>query len=190
LIGSYNAYNITGAVIMALRLGISPEHISRALFTFAGTPGRLERYILPNGALCIIDLANNPAAFKALLPTLKQMTDHLVVVFGCGGDRDPARRPIMGEIAAAYADHVIVTTDNPRSEKVEDIIAQIMSGIPEKSRTHVSIEHDREKAIHQACGMSTSKTIIALLGKGAEQYQLARGIKTHFSEREIVQAIK
>lgn len=190
LLGNYNAYNCAGAISLALACNISPSIIAQALNSFTSVPGRLERYILPNGALCIIDLANSPAAFTALLPTLKTMSDHLIVVFGCGGDRDASRRPIMGQVATEYASQVILTTDNPRSENPQDIVAQIMKGISVAKQAHVICELDRAKAIHMAYQLSTPQSIIALLGKGAEQYQLTQGIKHYFSEREIVQALK
>ena len=114
---------------MALRLGISLQKSTHALQTFAGVPGRLERYQTPNGAVCFIDYAHNPLSFTAILSLLRSMTDHLIVVAGAGGDRDGAMRPVLGQLMAQYADRVILTTDNPRSENPADIIAALIPGL-------------------------------------------------------------
>lgn len=187
LVGDFNAYNILAASSMAFCLGISPSLIQNALATFAGVPGRLERYVLANGAVCFIDYAHNPFSFKAVLGLLRSMTDHLIVVAGAGGDRDGSMRPELGKLMAQYADRTILTTDNPRTEDPADIIAALYAGIDADRKHTVVCELDREVAIKKAYAASRAQTIIALLGKGPEQYQIIGGTKFPFSERTIVQ---
>jgi UDP-N-acetylmuramyl-tripeptide synthetase len=186
LMGDYNAANIQQAATMALKLGISLKTIQQACATFTGVPGRLEKVALHHNSIAVIDYAHTPSSFQAVLSTLRPLTNNLVVVFGCGGDRDPIKRPIMGTIAASIADHIFVTSDNPRSEQVEDIITQIMVGITPPQISKVIIEPDRKKAIELAYKLIKPGSIIALLGKGPDEYELVNGIKTHFSEKEIL----
>lgn len=189
LIGLFNGYNILGAVAMALQLDLPIENIQKALQTFSCVPGRLERYALINGAVCFIDHAHNPLSFSALLPLLRSMTDHLIVVSGAGGDRDRTMRPELGKLMAAYGDVVILTSDNPRSENPADIMHDMLLGIPEKKRATVVCEIDREQAIKIAYSLSKPTTIVALLGKGPEQYQIIGTEKYPFSERAILQSL-
>lgn len=152
-------------------------------------PGRLEKYALPNNAYCYIDYAHNPSSFYAVLSTLRQFTPHLIVVFGAGGERDAAKRPMMGAAAAEFADTIILTADNPRSEDPATIAQHIALGIPEHLRTKIICELDREKAIKMAYTLSQPDSIIALLGKGPDEYQIVQGNKTRFSEKEILQTL-
>ncbi len=186
LIGDFNLYNILAASGMALQLGIPRESIAHALHRFKGVPGRLERYDLSNGAVCFIDHAHNPLSFNAVLPLLRSLTDHLILVAGAGGDRDAQMRPILGQLMAEYADHVFITTDNPRSENPADIIAAIYAGVPADKKDKVICELDREVAIKKAVELSRAKSIIALLGKGPEQYQIIGTHKIPFSEKNIL----
>lgn len=188
LIGEFNVYNILAASSMALKLGVSTEHVAQGLLTFKGIPGRLERYDLCQGAVCFIDHAHNPLSFNAVLPLLRSLTNHLIVVAGAGGDRDTLMRPVLGQLMAEYADHVFITTDNPRSENPADIIAAIFAGVPIDKKDTVTCELDREVAIKKAIGLSRTGSIIALLGKGPEQYQIIGTEKMPFSEREIIRS--
>ncbi|MCL4229911.1 UDP-N-acetylmuramoyl-L-alanyl-D-glutamate--2,6-diaminopimelate ligase [Candidatus Dependentiae bacterium] len=186
LIGKFNCYNVLAAVTAAHELGVSVNDIQRSMLSFRGVPGRMERYRMPNGAQVIIDYAHNPSSFSAVLSVLKSLTDHLIVVFGCGGDRDANKRPIMGNIATQHADLVFITIDNPRSENPQTIIDQIYHGVSSSSRYRVIKELDRERAIVEAYRLSRSDSIIALLGKGPDEYQLVAGIKHVFSEKSII----
>ncbi len=186
LVGEFNAHNIAGAISLLLELGLTPEKIKYALSTFCHVPGRMERYILNNGTVAVIDYAHNPSSFSKILPTLKNMTDNLIVVFGCGGDRDKQKRPLMGEIASNIADKTIITSDNPRSENLDEIISQIYSGIPKENQNKVIIEKDRAKAINLAYQLSKKDTIIAILGKGPDEYQIFGDQKFYFSDRETI----
>ena len=189
LAGEFNRYNIMAAAALAYMIGLEPELICSALESFKGVPGRMEKYALPNKATAFIDYAHNPSSFEAILSTLSALTKDLIVVFGCGGDRDSAKRPVMGALAKKYAQAVILTSDNPRSEDPQDITAEILVGISQENRNNVFIELDRKKAIEKAYALSKPNSIIALLGKGPDEYQIVKGAKTYFSEREILEAL-
>ncbi len=172
LSGEYNLYNVLAATAGALHAHVSWPEIQNALQTFPGIAGRLELYALPNGATAVIDHAHNPLSFSVLLKTLRAQTDHLIVLFGAGGERDQGRRPEMGRITSEYADCVIITTDNPRSEDPQQIVSEIAQGIAQELQHKISIELDRQRAIHVAYEQSHAGSIIALLGKGSEGYQV------------------
>ena len=190
LIGTFNGYNVLGVVSLALMLGIPIDTIRSALSTFTKVPGRFEQHPLPNGARCIIDYAHNPSSYQAVLSTLRSLTDHLIVVFGCGGNRDQSKRPIMGALAARFADHVILTSDNPRSEDPAIIVREIAAGIPLEHKTKVMQELDRALAIKKAYELCRPTSIMVLLGKGPDEYQIIGNIKTRFSEAEIVRSLR
>lgn len=186
LFGTYNGYNVLAAVSMALALGVSSAVIVQALHAFSGVPGRLQEYHLPNGARCFIDYAHNPESFEAVLSTLRALTPRLIVLFGAGGGRDKSKRPIMGNIAARIADIVVVTSDNPRLEDPVVIAADIVQDIPTDLRHKLIQELDRKKAIEQAYFLSGNGSIIALLGKGPDEYQIVGKTKHYFSEQDII----
>ncbi len=190
LFGMYNAYNILGACSMAYLLGVNTATIVRALHAFPSIPGRLERYTLPNGAHCIIDYAHNPASYKAVLSTLRSITNHLIVVFGAGGQRDAQRRPLMGAAAAEFADLIILTADNPRTEDPYAIMDDIVIGIDQKYGCTVIREVDRERAIKRAYQHSKPDSIIAILGKGPDAYQIIGTQKTYFSDAGVVRLLR
>lgn len=187
--GEYNGYNLVAVMIMITALGIVIPDDLLLLHAFEGIPGRLEWYHLPNGARAIIDYAHNPSSFTAILQTMRPLTNHLIVIFGAGGGRDHFKRPEMGKIAAEYADCIVLTCDNPRHEDPTEIIQQITAGIPEQQRCNVIIELDREKAIYRAYYDSTKESIIVLLGKGPDEYQIIGNAKHFFSERTILQML-
>lgn len=189
LFGAFNAYNILAAASMALALSCKPQAVSKALKTFSGVPGRLERYYMPNGAQCIIDYAHNPESYRQLLGALRPMTNKLIVVFGAGGNRDKSKRPLMGSIAAHIADEVIITSDNPRFEKPEDILADIVAGIAEAEGPKLTCELDREKAIRMAYERSGTGAFVVILGKGPDEYQMIGDVKHPFSEKGIIKTL-
>jgi UDP-N-acetylmuramoyl-L-alanyl-D-glutamate--2,6-diaminopimelate ligase len=189
LIGSFNQYNIAAAVTAASHIGLQRAIIQQALDTFTGVPGRLEKYQLPNGALGIIDYAHNPSSFEAVLGELKKLTDHLIVVFGCGGERDSSKRPVMGEIASRIADVVIITADNPRTENCATINEHICAGVASDNKNKVLIEEDREQAIRLAYARSRKGSIIVLLGKGPDEYQIIQGVTYPLSEKAILKSL-
>jgi UDP-N-acetylmuramoyl-L-alanyl-D-glutamate--2,6-diaminopimelate ligase len=189
LFGMFNVYNVLAAVSLAHELGVSLAQAALSLKDFAGTPGRLERYILPNGAYGVIDYAHNPSSYNAVLSSLRAITDHLIVVFGAGGDRDATKRPIMGAIVAQFADFIVVTSDNPRTENAADIARDICAGIPREATAKMVCELDRAIAIQKAYAHSHKGSIIAILGKGPDEYQIIGTTKYPFSEKQILQGL-
>lgn len=186
LAGRYNTYNILAASGMAYRMGVSNEAITFGLASFPSVPGRFEQYETPKKVRFVIDYAHNPSSFEQLFSELRVQTDQLILVFGAGGDRDAGKRPIMGKIATDYADLVILTTDNPRSEDPNTIITDIMAGILPGLHHKVIVELDREKAIQIAYSKATPGALIGLLGKGPDEYQIVGSVKTPFSEKSII----
>jgi UDP-N-acetylmuramoyl-L-alanyl-D-glutamate--2,6-diaminopimelate ligase len=189
LIGLYNAQNLLGAVLVAERYGLTAAQINRALKSFGPIPGRMERYSLPNNVTAIIDYAHNPSSYEALLSTLRPLTNQLIVLFGASGTRDKGKRPLMGAIAARFADQIVLTSDNPGPEDPLHIIECIKAGIPAEKQQVIITEPDRALAIKKAYAIAKSGAIIALLGKGPDEYQVVQGQKTKFSERTILQEL-
>ncbi|HJM68500.1 MAG TPA: UDP-N-acetylmuramoyl-L-alanyl-D-glutamate--2,6-diaminopimelate ligase [Candidatus Babeliales bacterium] len=186
IVGPYNAENILGVFSCAVQLGINPEVIQRALESFTVVPGRLERFELSNDVVVVIDYAHNPSSFQALFAMLHSNTSDLTVVFGCGGGRDNAKRPIMGELAARYCSKIYLTNDNPRTDDPDGIIQDILLGIPQEHSNKVTIEKDRAKAISRAIENARPNGIVAILGKGPDEYQLIGTTKTFFSDKQEV----
>lgn len=189
LFGAYNGYNVLAASAMALKLGVSEECLKSGLVSFRGVPGRLQQNVLPNGARSFIDYAHNPESFRAVLSTLRLLTHQLIVVFGAGGGRDKIKRPVMGEVAATIADIVILTSDNPRLENPVDIIHDIRTGVSSSLDHKVRCIVDRKEAIEYAYSQSSDGSIIALLGKGPDEYQMIGSTKYYFSEQQIIQQL-
>ncbi len=188
-VGIFNGYNIIAAVSLCLSLGISLEDLRKGLLALPSLAGRLEEYTLPNGARVFIDYAHTPASFQALFSTARCWTDHLIVLFGAGGGKDKEKRPLMGAIAVEYADKVFVTTDNPRHEDAAVIAQEIVAGIQPDLMGKVFVEPDREKAIKAACHFATPDTVILLLGKGPDEYQMVGTTKHFFSEKTILRSL-
>jgi UDP-N-acetylmuramoyl-L-alanyl-D-glutamate--2,6-diaminopimelate ligase len=184
LIGLFNVSNILAAIHVAQFMNISLSVISESLQTFTGVKGRLQKHLLANGAFCYIDYAHTPNSYEQLLSLLRQLTHKLIVVFGCGGGKDRLKRPKMGAIASYYADHIVLTADNPRFEKLADINASIMMGIDHKYKVY--IEDDRSRAIEYAYKLSEKGAIIALLGKGPDEFQIIEHSKNFFSDTQII----
>lgn len=186
LVGTFNCYNILAAASMASMFIDDSSVIQKALTTFKPVPGRMEHYQLDNGARCIIDYAHTPSSYQELFSLLATWTDNLIVVFGAGGARDKEKRPVMGAIAALFAHTILLTSDNPRNEDPHAIVDDILTGIPLEKRESVFVELDREQAIKKAYALSKSTSIIVLLGKGPDEYQLIGSEKIYFSEKQIV----
>lgn len=186
LFGEFNGYNLVMAWLICFKMNISPESIQQALNTFSGVPGRLQLHRLKNGALSIVDYAHNAASMSEILKLLRTKTKSLIVVFGCGGDRDPSRRPTMGAAAAQFADHIILTDDNPRTEDRMKIIQDILMGIPLIQHNIVTCLPDRAEAIKFAVQLAQPDSIVALLGKGHENYYVIGDQTLHFSDYEEI----
>jgi UDP-N-acetylmuramoyl-L-alanyl-D-glutamate--2,6-diaminopimelate ligase len=186
LFGEFNGYNLAMATLLCHSQGLNMQHIAYAATQFPGVPGRLQRHTLKNGAHAFVDYAHNPSSFEAILNTLRPYTHHLIVVFGCGGNRDKTKRPVMGKLAATIADTVVITNDNPRFENPDDIMKEILAGIPQEQSSKIICHPDRHQAIATAAAMSCDGSIIALLGKGHEAYYLVQGQKLHFDDLEEI----
>ena len=186
--GSFTVMNSMQAAICALELGCSPALIKTVLSSMLPVKGRMERVRLGFGAdfTVLIDYAHTPDALEKLLRTvraLRKKNGEIVLVFGCGGDRDRAKRPVMGAIASRLADRVIVTSDNSRTEDPERIIEEIVAGMSKKPP--VAIIAEREKAIQYAIQNARAGDIVLLAGKGHEEYEITREGRRAFCEREI-----
>ena len=185
LIGSHNCYNILGAVATGMALGIPGENIQKGAMSLDRIPGRLEQVVTERPFQVIIDFAHTPDALDNALRTLQSLPhNRIITVFGCGGDRDKTKRPVMGEIAAAKSDHVIVTSDNPRSESPEEIISEIIPGLKNSSTPYI-IEADRKRAIEIAISIALPEDIILISGKGHETYQIIGDEVIAFDDREV-----
>ncbi len=184
--GRFNVYNSMCAVGAALKLGVDISVIMSALKEMHGVCGRAE--IVPTGKdfTVIIDYAHTPDGLENILSTFKEYRDYrLVVLFGCGGDRDKTKRPIMGKIAASLADYVIVTSDNPRTEQPDLIIQDILEGM-QNTKTPYSVIENRVEAIKFAIANAQNNDIIILAGKGHETYQVLKNETIHLDEREVI----
>ena len=158
-----------------------------ALAACGAPPGRMEGYRLPNGALAVVDYAHTPDALaKALAAVRAHARGRVLVVFGCGGERDPGKRPLMGEAAERLADRVIVTDDNPRGEDADRIVAMILEGMREPRRALV--ERDRARAIDAAVAEARPGDAVLVAGKGHEEYQVVGRERRAFSDRERLRA--
>ena len=184
--GGFSIYNALGVIACALNLGMSLPDIASALRSARGVKGRVEVVPVPAAYTVVSDYAHTPDALENILTTVRDLTDRRVVcLFGCGGDRDRSKRPLMGAIAADLADLVIVTSDNPRTEAPETIITDILEGIKE-TRTPVLVEPDRPAAIQLALSHAETGDVVLLAGKGHETYQEVGGERIHLDEREVV----
>ena len=188
--GLFSVFNAIGAATVALSLGWNLDSIKYGLEHMMSVSGRLEP--LPTGKnefTVLLDYAHTPDALENVLKTVKGFaTGRIVTLFGCGGDRDHAKRPIMGEIAGRFSDFAIVTSDNPRTENPMDIINSIVEGVKKSGCEYVVIENRRE-AIEYALKNARKNDVIILAGKGHENYQEINGGKHHFDEKEIVAEI-
>ena len=191
LIGSFNVENILAAA-SALYFGVegcSLAWLATALKTVQPVPGRLQSILLPTGVTAVVDYAHTPDALEHVLETLGKLRapqSKLIVVFGCGGNRDAGKRPMMGEIAARLADRVVVTNDNPRNEVPQTIAEQILAGISENDRQKYSVELDRTRAIESALTMANAGDTVLIAGKGHENYQIIGEERLHFDDAEVV----
>ncbi len=186
--GRFSVYNSLAAISLAMKLGCNAENIKESLLDVR-VPGRSELVNNSKELTIMIDYAHSPESLENILNAVKSYTRGRVIsVFGCGGDRDSAKRPKMGEISGKIADFTIITSDNPRTEDPEKIVSQIEEGIKKTNGKYVCIV-DRVEAIKYAIDMASKKDLILLAGKGHEPYQEINGVKHPFDERIIVDQI-
>ncbi|MBE9042550.1 UDP-N-acetylmuramoyl-L-alanyl-D-glutamate--2,6-diaminopimelate ligase, partial [Oscillatoriales cyanobacterium LEGE 11467] len=189
LVGQYNLENMLAAVGAALHLGVDLGAIVAALPEFPGVPGRMERvWVSPDQDIsAIVDYAHTPDSLKNLLEAARPfISGKTICVFGCGGDRDRTKRPLMGKFAAELADVAVVTSDNPRTEDPDRILEDVLVGIPDSVEPMVIA--DRAEAIRTAILQARPGDGVLIAGKGHEDYQILGTEKIHFDDREQARA--
>ena len=188
--GIFNVYNVMSAVGAALAEHIAPADIRAALSAFTAVPGRFELVKAGQDFTVIVDYAHTPDGVENVLRTARKIAKrHIIAVFGCGGDRDRTKRPIMGRLAGELADVVIATSDNPRSEDPEAILREVEAGVEETigAKHHEKIT-DRREAIFRAVELAQPDDIVVILGKGHEDYQILKDKTIHFDDKEQARA--
>ena len=192
LIGRFNAFNVAAAAATARSLQVSWDHVIEGVASVASVPGRLERVVLPGRAQSFevfVDYAHTDDALRVALETVRQVTrGRVIVVFGCGGDRDRSKRPLMGAQAERLADLAFVTSDNPRGEAPGAIIDAILAGMGSAARDgsgRVRVDPDRRKAIEAAIASAEAGDAVVIAGKGHETYQIIGDRVTHFDDRDV-----
>ncbi len=189
--GIFNVYNVMGAVGAAFAEGIKADVIKQTLESFESVPGRFELVDEGQTFSVIVDYAHTPDGLENILKTARQIAkQHIITVFGCGGDRDRTKRPIMGRIAAQLSDVVIATSDNPRTEDPEFILSQVEEGVLETigDKKHKKIT-DRKSAIEEAISMASEGDIVIIAGKGHENYQILKDKTIHFDDKEVARDV-
>ncbi len=190
LLGRFNVENVLAALGAALALGVPPETALRGLGSVAGVPGRLERVEAGQPFAVIVDYAHTDDALKNLLETMRELSPRrLITVFGCGGDRDRSKRPLMGAVAARLSDVVVVTSDNPRSEPPEAILEEIQRGMNGRRGAERHAIVDRKEAIAMALEMARDGDAVVIAGKGHETYQVLRDRTVPFDDRRVARQV-
>lgn len=186
--GRFTVYNSLAAICVAIKLGANVENVIDGLSEVT-VPGRSEMVVNNRNLTVMVDYAHSPASLEGILKAVKAYTKGKVIcVFGCGGDRDKTKRPIMGEIAGKNATYTVITSDNPRTEKPEEIVNEIEEGIKKTKGKYIVIV-DRKKAIEHAIKMARKNDIVVIAGKGHETYQEINGEHYHFDDREIASEV-
>ncbi|MDF2935191.1 MAG: UDP-N-acetylmuramyl-tripeptide synthetase [Paenibacillaceae bacterium] len=191
LVGKFNVYNTLGAVAVCLLEGVSLEHAVKSLESIPPVEGRMEAVGEGQEFQVLVDYAHTPDGLENALAAVKEVAEgRVITVFGCGGDRDRTKRPIMGRIAARFSDYIFVTSDNPRSEDPEAILQDIEPGVLEGGFGAESYRliADRREAIQMAIEMASPKDVVLIAGKGHETYQIINGATHHFDDREEARA--
>lgn len=190
-VGAHNVYNALGAAAMARGLGLPDDQVKKGLADLPGVPGRLERVEGPDPRpfSVFVDYAHTDDALRNVLETLRPLTKgRLITVFGCGGDRDRTKRPLMGQVAVRLSDHAIVTSDNPRTEDPARILADIEAGILQAGGTRYELIEKREAAIEKAVWLCRAGDVVLIAGKGHETYQIFKDRTIDFDDREVARA--
>lgn len=189
MMGLFNAYNLLAVYGTAVLLGEDKMEVLAALSNLTGAKGRFETYRSPKqNIIAIVDYAHTPDALLNVLATIKQFGNQqqIITVVGCGGDRDRAKRPIMAQVACEHSNRVILTSDNPRSEKPESILDDMEAGLTLTQKRKVLRITDRKEAIKTACALAMPEDVILIAGKGHEAYQEINGVRQHFDDKEVV----
>ncbi len=185
LVGRHNVLNALAAAGLAQAAGVSPEEIERGLMSVRNIPGRLQRVPAMRGVDVFVDYAHTPDAIRNVASVLRALSKRrFIVVFGCGGDRDRTKRPLMAQAAAEFAHAIVVTSDNPRTEDPRRIIEEILTGFDPDARRRVLVEPDRRTAIRSALAGAAPGDVVLIAGKGHEDYQIVGSQKLHFDDVE------
>jgi len=189
LAGAYNVSNALVAAGCALSIGIPLDAVVAGLENAPQVPGRMERVECGQPFEVVVDYAHTPDSLEKAILALRDVTaGRVITVFGCGGDRDPDKRPVMGRAAAAHSHHVVVTSDNPRSEDPVGIILQIEDGVRLGPATF-DVQVDRRRAIEHAISLAGSGDAVLIAGKGHEDYQIFVDRTIHFDDREVAREV-
>ena len=188
--GFFNVYNALAASAAAAALGLDLQAVAEGLSRAQSVPGRFESVDCGQDFSVLIDYAHTPDELENVLRTARTLTaNRLIAVFGCGGDRDRGKRPIMGGIGADLADITVITSDNPRTEDPDAIIKDILAGIPGEKTTGVIVQADRAEAVREALTLARTGDLVLIAGKGHEDYQIFADRTIHFDDREVARQI-
>ncbi len=190
MIGEFNAYNLLAVYAVATLLGVQKEEVLLGLSNIDGAEGRFDYEVSKvKNVIGIVDYAHTPDALLNVLATIKKLRhghEKIITVIGCGGNRDKAKRPLMAEVACEHSDKVILTSDNPRNEKAEDILKEMEAGISVVARRKYITIADRREAIKTAVSLSNKEDIVLVAGKGHEKYQEIEGVKYEFDDKKVL----
>jgi UDP-N-acetylmuramoyl-L-alanyl-D-glutamate--2,6-diaminopimelate ligase len=190
LVGRFNVQNVLAALTAGIALGLPGDVLVRGLGSLRGVPGRLERVVAGQDFTVLVDYAHTDDALKNVLETVRELRPRrLITVFGCGGDRDRTKRPLMGAVASRLSDVVILTSDNPRSEPPEAILEEIRRGVPPSRAGDTYVIADRRDAIAKALEMGREGVVVLIAGKGHETYQVLRDRTVPFDDRQVARDI-
>lgn len=183
ILGGFNLYNLLGSIALVKELGMSEEEIFAKVELLQGAPGRFETVDCGQDYMVVIDYAHTGDALENILQAIQEIkTKKIITIFGCGGDRDPRKRPIMAEIAERYSDFVVLTSDNPRTENPESILEEVKGGFTKEN--HICVL-ERAEAIAEGIRRAEKGDIVLIAGKGHETYQILGRKKYHFDDREF-----
>jgi UDP-N-acetylmuramoyl-L-alanyl-D-glutamate--2,6-diaminopimelate ligase len=192
LIGTFNAYNVLAIYGTAIELGLDGLETLRLLSELESVSGRFQYIVSKTNVTAIVDYAHTPDALENVLKTINDIrtkNEQLITVVGCGGNRDKTKRPIMASIATELSDKVVLTSDNPRNEEPDVIIAEMEKGVAAQNYKKVLAITDRKQAIRTACQLAQPNDIIIIAGKGHETYQEIKGVRNDFDDMKIVKEI-
>jgi UDP-N-acetylmuramoyl-L-alanyl-D-glutamate--2,6-diaminopimelate ligase len=191
LIGEFNAYNLLAIYACAVCLGEDRQDVLREMSRLEGAEGRFDQLDSPGGRITgVVDYAHTPDALLNVLATLRKIAssgERIITVVGCGGNRDRAKRPVMGQVAAAHSDRVVFTSDNPRDEDPAEILREMESGVTVTDKRKVIVIADRREAIKTAVSLAAPGDIVLVAGKGHEKYQETRGVRIAFDDRQVLE---